>query len=78
MRGFHGAKHGAGEGGGDLLAGQALAEAPGLIAADIGKADVDGSGEAILGAELGGAVADEKYARSHACILPEKKEARDL
>ena len=38
----------------------------------------EGAGEAIFGAELGGAVADEENARGHARIVHENKKARDL
>jgi hypothetical protein len=57
---------GAAEGGGvnseDLLAAEALGEAADLFAACIGEGDIGGAGEAILGGEDGGAVADEEDA----------------
>jgi hypothetical protein len=45
--------------GADGVLGQTLGQASGLEAAVLGKLDADGPGEAILGRELGGAVADE-------------------
>ena len=60
--GLHGAAEGRGEDGGDLLAAQALGEAADLLAAFVGKGDIGGAGEAVLGGEDGGAVADEEDA----------------
>ena len=77
-RGLHRALHGTGEGDRDRFAGQTLAEESSLIASAVGEQDIDSAGEAIFGAQLGGAVTDEVDARGHARILPENKEARDL
>src|SRR4029077_125476 len=57
---------------------ETFAQASSLVASDIGEKNVNGAGEAIFGAQLGGAVADEGDARGHARILLQKKEARDL
>ena len=45
--------------GGDVVVGEPLAEPLGLAAPFVGDVDVDGAGEAILGAELRRAVADQ-------------------
>src|SRR4029077_12893792 len=76
--GFHGALHGTGKRHRNRFLSETFAQASSLVASDIGEKNVNGAGEAIFGAQLGGAVADEVDARGHARILLQKKEARDL
>ena len=62
---LHGAAERAAVDGGDAVVRRALGQAPHLPPALVGEVDADRAREAVLGGELGGAVADEVEAGGH-------------